>query len=62
MAGGINLNWYRDFKTGDAPGFDIQLDGAVDAGVSKEVFGFLWNWNSMADYPAYAPWKECLSA
>ena len=62
MAGGINLHWFRNFKTGDAAGFDIQLDGAVDAGVGRETFAFLWNWNTEADYPATAPWKECLNA
>ena len=62
MKGGINLHWFRNFKTGDAAGFDIQLDGAVDAGVGKETFAFLWSWNSEASYPASAPWKECLNA
>ena len=61
MAGGINLHWFRNFKTGDAAGYDIQLDGAVDAGVGRETFAFLWNWNAEADYPATAPWKECLN-
>jgi len=62
MAGGINLHWFRNFKTGDAAGFDIQLDGAVDAGVGKETFAFLWNWNKEADYPANEPSNECLNA
>ena len=62
MKGGINLHWFRNFKTNDALGFDIQLDPAVDTDVGKEVFAFLWNWTSGSDYPANAPFKECLNA
>ena len=62
MAGGINLHWFRNFKTGDAAGFDIQLDGAVDAGVGKETFAFMWNWFSEDDYPNDAPNFECLNS
>ena len=62
MAGGINLHWFRNFKTGDAAGFDLQLDGAEDAGVGRETFAFLWNWSKEADYPNSAPWKECLNS
>ena len=61
MKGGINMHWFRNFKTGDAPGYDIELDGATDKGKTKEVFAFLWNWKDEADYPAAAPWKECLN-
>ena len=62
MKGGINLHWFRNFTTGDAAGYDIQLDGAVDAGVGKETFAFLWSWNAEASYPNSAPWKECLNS
>ena len=61
MKGGINLHWYRMFQTGDALGFDLQLDGTTDAGKSFETFAYLWNWNNESDYPNNAPWKECLN-
>ena len=55
MKGGINLHWFRKFKTYDDLGFDIKLDGATDAGVGKEVFAFLWNWNQEGAYPTKSP-------
>jgi hypothetical protein len=35
MKSGINLHWFRNFKTADAPNYDIQLDGTTDKGVQK---------------------------
>jgi len=62
MKGGINLHWFRNFRTADAPGYDLQLDGAQDKGEEAETFAYLWNWFTPADYPAKKPFKECLNA
>lgn len=62
MKGGINLHWFRNFKTADAPGFDLQLDGAQDKGEEAETFAYLWNWFTPGDYPAKKPFKECLNS
>ena len=61
MRGGISTYWFRNFKTGDAPGFDIELD-ADQIGVGRETFAYLWNWNSDRDYGSKAPWQECLNS
>ena len=62
MRSGINLHWFRNFKTGDAPGFDIQIDGDKEAGMGFETFAYLWNWVNEADYLNNAPFKECLNS
>ena len=61
MRSGINLHWFRNFKTGDAPGFDIQIDGDKEAGLGFETFAYLWNWVN-DDYLNNAPFKECLNS
>jgi len=62
MKGGINLHWFRNFRTADAPGYDLQLAGAQDKGEEAETFAYLWNWFTPGDYPAKKPFKECLNA
>ena len=50
LRGGINLHWFRNFKTGDAPGFDLELDGDQQ-GVGRETFAFLWAWHNSMEFP-----------
>ena len=38
------MHWFRNFKTGDAPGYDLELDGESQQGMERETFAYLWNW------------------
>ena len=62
MRGGINLHWFRNFKTDDAPGFDLELDGESQQGIGRETFAYLWSWRNSMEFPSEAPNNECLNS
>ena len=61
MKSGINMHWYRNFKTDDLAGYDFQLDGETDQGETKEIFAFFWNWEGTSFNSNLTPSSECLS-
>ena len=61
MRGGISLHWFKNFKTEDAPGFDLELDGD-QIGMGRETFAYLWAWHKSEDFAKETPNNECLNS